>query len=184
MTKFYSGKGDNGYTGRLGKGRLPKNHPLIEAIGTIDEASAALGMARAHSRNAATVELLIEIQRDLYYLMAELSATGENESRFRIIDVDRLGWLEEQFDLINSSLDVPKEFIVPGDSIMGAYFALARNIVRRAERRVMDLHQTENINNPNILPYLNRLSSLCFLLELRENQLAGSSGLTMAKPDR
>jgi cob(I)alamin adenosyltransferase len=184
MAKFYSRSGDDGYTGRLGKGRLPKNHPLIEAIGTIDEASAALGVARAQSQIAATVELVVEVQRDLYYLMAELSATEENASQFRVIDAARLAWLEEQTDLINSLINVPKEFIVPGDSIGGASFALARNIVRRAERRVVELHLTENISNPNILRYLNRLSSLCFLLELQENQLVDSSGHTLAKPDR
>lgn len=184
MAKFYSRSGDDGYTGRLGKGRLPKNHPLIEVIGTIDEASAALGMARAQSQIAATVELVVKVQRDLYFLMAELSATEENASQFRIIDADRLSWLEKQTDLIGSLVDVPEEFIIPGDSPVGAFFALARTIVRRAERRLVELQTTEKISNPNILRYLNRLSSLCFLLELQENQLADSSRHTLAKPDR
>lgn len=181
MDKFYTQKGDDGYTGRLGKGRIPKNHPTIEAIGTIDEASAALGMARAQSQMQDTVDLLLEVQRDLYHLMAELSASKENASKFRVIDGDRLTWLEDKIGSISDSTASPKEFIVPGDSITGATLALARNIVRRAERRVAELHLAGEIENQNILRYLNRLSSLCFVLELQENQSTNSSGLSLAK---
>jgi len=181
MTKFYTQTGDDGYTGRLGKGRLPKNHKIIEAIGTIDEASAALGLARAQIRQPETTDLLLAVQRDLYHLMAELSATEENASRFRVINEERMTWMEAQIDSISSSVNTPKEFIVPGDSTAGAALSLARTIVRRAERRVAELHLAGTIDNPNILPYLNRLSSLCFILELKENQ---SAGLTLAKKDR
>ena len=86
MDKFYTQKGDDGYTGRLGKGRIPKNHQLIEAIGTIDEASAVLGLARAQTQTRETSELLLHVQRDLYHLMAELSATEENVEKFQVID--------------------------------------------------------------------------------------------------
>ena len=181
MYKFYTQKGDDGYTGRLGKGRIPKNHPIIEAIGTIDEASAALGMARAQSQMQDTVDLLLEVQRDLYHLMAELSASKENASKFRVIDAERLTWLEDKIDSISDSTASPKEFIVPGDSITGATLALARNIVRRAERRVAELHLAGEIENQHIMRYLNRLSSLCFVLELQENQSTNSSGLSLAK---
>lgn len=181
MDKFYTQKGDDGYTGRLGKGRLPKDHQIIEAIGTIDEASAALGMARAQSQMQDTVDLLLEVQRDLYHLMAELSASKENASQFRVIDDERLTWLEDKIDSISNSIESPKEFIVPGDSVTGATLALARNIVRRAERRVAELHLAGEIENKNIMRYLNRLSSLCFVMELQENQSTHSSGLSLAK---
>ena len=181
MDKFYTQKGDDGYTGRLGKGRLPKNHQIIEAIGTIDEASAALGMARAQSQMKDIVDLLLEVQRDLYHMMAELSAPKENASKFRVIDGDRLTWLEDKIGSISASIESPREFIVPGDSITGATLALARNIVRRAERRVAELHLAGEIENQKIMPYLNRLSSLCFVLEFQENQSNHSPDLSLAK---
>jgi cob(I)alamin adenosyltransferase len=178
MKKFYTQTGDDGYTSRLGKGRLPKNDSLIEAIGTVDEASAVLGLARAQSQIPDTANLLLEVQRDLYHIMAELSATSENASHFRVIDEARVKWLGEEIDSISSSIEMPKEFIVPGDSSSGAVMSLARSVVRRAERRVAELHNAGNVDNPQILPYLNRLSSLCFVLELRENK---SSNITLAK---
>jgi cob(I)alamin adenosyltransferase len=181
MTKFYTQTGDDGYTGRLGKGRLPKHDQLIEAIGTIDEASAALGLARALSEVPETVDLLLEVQRDLYHLMAELSATKENASQFRAIDEERLSWLEAEIDTISSAIEMPSEFIIPGDTPPGAVLSLARSIVRRAERRVAELQLTGTVENQQILPYLNRLSSLCFVLELKEIK---SSNITLAKKDR
>ena len=183
MSKFYTQTGDDGFTGRLGKGRLPKQHILIEAIGTIDEASAALGLARAQSEAPGSGELLLQVQRDLYHIMAELSATKENASQFRVINSERLIWLESETDALSSSIDTPREFVVPGDTVPGAALAFARNIVRRAERRVAELKQEQGFENPVILPYLNRLSSLCFVLELKENQSTGSTGPTFAKED-
>lgn len=183
MSKFYTQTGDDGYTGRLGKGRLPKYHILIEAVGTIDEASAALGLARAQTQAADTAELILQIQKDLYHIMAELSATKENASQFRVIDAARLAWLESEIDRYSGSIDTPAEFIVPGDTVPGAALAFARTIVRRSERRVAELHQEEEIENPVILPYLNRLSSMCFVLELKENQSTGLAGPTLAKDE-
>lgn len=181
MSKFYTKTGDDGYTGRLGKGRLPKHHILIDAIGSIDEASAALGLARAQIQSPATGELITKVQKDLYHIMAELSATKENASKFRMIEETRLAWLESELDNYSHSVETPAEFIVPGDTVSGAAFAFARTIVRRAERRVAELHRVEEFENPAILPYLNRLSSLCFVLELKENQSMGLGGPTLAK---
>lgn len=178
MAKFYTKTGDDGYTGRLGKGRLAKNDPLIEAIGTVDEATAALGFARAHIKQLDTIETILQVQRDLYHLMAELSATEENAPQFRVVDEQRLAWLESKIDLISSSVETPKEFILPGDTVSGAALSLARTVVRRAERRVAELHLGKTDVNPYILPYLNRLSSLCFILELKENQ---STRISLAK---
>lgn len=180
MKKFYTQSGDDGYTSRLGKGRLPKDDRRIEAIGTIDEASAVLGLVRAQSQDPETADLLLEVQRDLYHLMAELSATSENAGQFRKIDETRVKWLGAKIDAISSLVDMPKEFIVPGDSYPGAVISLARSVVRRAERRVAGLHHAGEVDNPQILPYLNRLSSLCFVLELREYK---SSDITLAKKD-
>ncbi len=183
MPKFYTQTGDDGLTGRLGEGRLPKNHILIEAIGTIDEASAALGVARVQVGAPGLGELLLQVQKDLYHIMAELSATQEHTARFRVIDTEKLSWLESEVDRYSELVAVPREFIVPGDTGPGAALALARTMVRRSERRVAELSQFEDIQNPVILPYLNRLSSLCFVLELYENQSHGVAGPTLAKKD-
>jgi cob(I)alamin adenosyltransferase len=181
MTKFYTKTGDDGSTGRLGKGRLPKNHILIEAVGTIDEASSALGLVRAQITSREIGELILKVQKDLYHIMAELSATPENVAKFRQIEDAHLAWMEAEIERLQETVELPGEFIVPGDTLAGASFSLARTIARRAERRVAELHQLEPVENPAILPYLNRLSSLCFVLELHENQRGGAAGPTLAK---
>jgi len=181
MAKFYTKTGDDGYTGRLGEGRLPKHHILIDAIGTIDEASSALGFARALVGAKTTEQLILALQKDLYHIMAELSATPDNAEKFRVVDAKRLAWLEDQIERYNLAVESPREFIVPGDTKSGAALALARTVVRRAERRISELNQVEPIINTAVLPYLNRLSSLCFVLELYENQSAGTAGPTLAK---
>ena len=178
---FYTAKGDDGTTGLLGEGRVPKYHVRMEAIGALDEASAALGLARAQCSARQTAPILLVTQRDLYKLMAEVAATPENAQRFHFIDETRVGWLEEQTDELSKIVEMPKEFILPGDTLGGAALSLARAIVRRAERCVVSLFDEEEVINPDLQRYLNRLSSLCFVLELLENQNAGKK-TTLAKP--
>jgi cob(I)alamin adenosyltransferase len=181
MSQFYTRTGDDGYTGLLGEGRVPKYHPRMEAIGTIDEASAALGVARAGSHLPQVTDILLAVQRDLYHIMAEIAAMPANAQRFRVVQADRVAWLEYQIDALTRQVEIPGEFILPGDSPCGASLALARTTVRRAERRVAELVHTDLLENMALLHYLNRLSSLAFLLELLENQAAGSPGPTIAK---
>jgi cob(I)alamin adenosyltransferase len=181
MNQFYTRKGDDGFTGLLGEGRAAKFDPRIEAIGSVDEATAALGLARAISQAAQTGPLLLMVQRDLYGLMAEVAATPENAARFRSIDATRVAWLEAQVDEISQQVEIPREFIVPGDCPAGAAMAVARTAVRRAERRVVQLFHEGGLENAELLHYLNRLSSLCFVLELLENRASGQSKPTLAK---
>jgi cob(I)alamin adenosyltransferase len=181
MPKFYTRNGDDGTTGYLGAGRLPKNHPRIETVGAVDEATAALGLARSLCQAPATGALLLAVQRDFYYLMGEIAAGPENAARFRQIDSTRLAWLEEQLQAVGSQVTPPGEFIVPGDSPAGAALALARTVVRRAERRAAALHFSGELENPALLAYLNRCSSLCFVLELLENQAFGKTAPTLMK---
>jgi cob(I)alamin adenosyltransferase len=175
MAPFYTRAGDAGDTGLLGDGRVPKFDSRIEALGAVDEATAALGLARASAQAPQSAPLLLEVQRDLYKLMAEVSATPENARKFRAIDEARMQWLETQANLLSASVPIPNQFIVPGENPASAAMALARTIVRRAERRVAELYQQGELENPHLLAYLNRLSSLCFVLELLENQQAGQS---------
>jgi cob(I)alamin adenosyltransferase len=180
---FYTTAGDDGMTGLLGEGRVPKYHARMEALGALDEASAALGVARAQAQAKESAPILLQAQRDLYKLMAEVSATPENADRFHHIDSARVAWLEEQADALSKITTMPDQFILPGDTAGGAALSLARAIVRRAERRVVALYDEKEIPNPDLQRYLNRLSSLCFVLELLENQRAGvSTSLAKEKP--
>jgi cob(I)alamin adenosyltransferase len=181
MAKLYTRSGDDGYTGLLGDARVAKYHLRPEAVGTIDEASAALGVARTFCRSDISQALLLVAQRDLYHIMAEVSATQENAERFRGVGEERVLWLEQRTDEITTQVDMPVEFIVPGDSQAGALLSLARTVVRRAERKVAELVHIGELENAELLRYLNRLSSLCFVLELLENQLTGKSSPTLAK---
>lgn len=181
MNKFYTTKGDEGYTGLLGKERVPKYHPKIEAIGAIDEATAALGLARSLTTSPETASILLSMQRDFYLLMGEIAAGKENAERFHAIGADKVAWEEAQIDQIGSQVKMPKDFIVPGNSQAGAAIAMARTIVRRAERLTAVLLHKEEIENRELYRYLNRASSLCFILELYEYSISSVSAPTMAK---
>ncbi len=173
MTDFYSRTGDDGFTGMLGEGRIPKYHPRAEAIGVIDEASAALGMARTLCQDALSNDIIVAVQKDLYKMMAELSATPENAAKFRSVQSTHVQRLEGEIEKISAMIEKPHDFILPGDSKAGAALDLARTIVRRAERRAAGLYHSGEMTNAVILQYLNRLSSLCFVLEILENRAAG-----------
>jgi cob(I)alamin adenosyltransferase len=177
---FYTSKGDDGTTNLLGEGRVAKYHARIEAVGTLDESTAALGLARAQCLDPRSGPILLEAQRDLYKLMAEVASTPENAQKFHFIDAARVKWLEEQTDALSETIEMPREFILTGDSLSGAALSLARAIIRRAERRVVELYDEQEVINPDLQRYLNRLSSLCFVLELVENTAAGHR-TTLAK---
>jgi cob(I)alamin adenosyltransferase len=178
---FYTRLGDDGYTGLLGAGRVPKYAPRPEAYGSIDEASAALAVARSQAGSKDTRATLVAVQRDLYHVMAEVAAAPEQAERFRKIDESRIRWLEAETEGFAARVEVPKEFVVFGDAQAGAALDLARTIVRRAERRVAWLAHHGELSNPDLLRYLNRLSSLCFVLALWEDQQAGMAGPRLAK---
>jgi cob(I)alamin adenosyltransferase len=181
MTKFYTQTGDDGYTGLLGEGRAPKYNQRIEAIGALDEANAALGIARSICLVQSTASILLAAQKDLYYIMAEIAALPENASKFRKISVDHVEWLESQIDDLSDKISIPDGFIVPGDSKSGAVIDMARTIIRRAERHIAYLFHQKEVENRELLRYMNRLSSLCFVLELLEIQASGFSTPTLAK---
>lgn len=179
--RFFTGNGDNGTTGLLGEGRVSKNHLRIEALGCLDETSAALGLARSLTQDERITGVVLQIQRELYQLMAEVAATPENAEQFRSINAGHVQWLEQQADELSEEIELPREFIVPGDTIAGGAFSLARAICRRAERRVVELKEQDELSNPHLVPYLNRLSSLCFVLELYETQVNNKKRPTLAK---
>lgn len=179
--QLYTRTGDDGYTGLLGEGRVAKYTAQPEACGTVDEASSVLGLCRATVRSEGARELLLRAQRDLYHMMAELASTQQAAPRFRAIDAARVAWLEKKTDALTGLIVLPREFVVPGDSLPAAYLDLARTVTRRAERVVVRLLHDGIIENAELVRYLNRLSSLLFVLALYENALAGVSQVTLAK---
>jgi cob(I)alamin adenosyltransferase len=178
---WYTGAGDDGMTSLLGDAQVPKHHLQPQAFGTVDEASAALGLARAFSQIAEIRQVLLTVQRDLYHVMSELAATAEAATRFTKIDQEKVDWLENQTDAFGARIAMPREFVVPGDTRAGAFLDLARTIVRRAERITVKLCDKDLCHNPAILPYLNRLSSLCFVLARFEDQAGNQGPVTLAK---
>lgn len=179
--KLYTRSGDEGYTGLLGPDRVPKYDPRIAASGDVDEASAALGLARSMAASAEVRAVLLETQRDLYHLMAEVAAAPAAADQFRYIDPNCVARLEARTEAFSATLPPLTEFVVPGDSLAGAALHLARTVVRRAERQVARLLHDGALTNPELLRYLNRLSSLCFVLALVEDRAAGVDRATPAK---
>jgi cob(I)alamin adenosyltransferase len=181
MPIFYTRNGDDGYTGLLGKNRVPKYDLIPETLGMLDEVMAVIGLARSVSLTQLSSPILIQIQRDLYDMMAEISASPENADQFKKIDTKNVNWLEMQIDEISKRVDLPLDFILPGDTQSGATFALARTITRRAERQVARIFHGGLMKNNDILRYINRLSSLCYILEIYETKQGGKKIPTRAK---
>jgi cob(I)alamin adenosyltransferase len=169
LTRIYTRGGDSGDTS-LGDGaRVPKHALRVAAYGTVDEANAAIGIARLHV-DAESDELLGRIQNDLFDLGADL-CTPEGGRRaagaLRIVPA-QTERLEREIDAINATLAPLESFILPGGSAAAAHLHLARTVVRRAERLVSELAQAESVN-PEALKYLNRLSDHLFVLGRRLN---------------
>lgn len=149
----------------MGGQRVSKSGPRPEAYGTLDEASSALGMARATARKAKTKEIIMRIQQDLVLLGAELATVPEDTPKFDYQitskDVERLEqWIEE----LQRGVVIKKEFVYPGDTLSGAAIDLGRTIIRRAERKTVGLLHQKIITNPDVLRFLNRLADLLFVL--------------------
>jgi cob(I)alamin adenosyltransferase len=171
LTRIYTRGGDRGETS-LGDGSRVAKHALrVEAFGTVDEANAAIGLARLHiGDNTEADAMLARIQNDLFDLGADL-CTPEDGSRaagaLRIVaaQVERL---EGEIDAMNAALRPLDSFILPGGTPAAAHLHLARTVTRRAERLVCALAAAEQVN-PEAIKYLNRLSDHLFVLGRRLN---------------
>lgn len=183
QTILYTGQGDEGYTSLLGKDKVPKYDLRPEAYGTVDEAGACLGLVRADpTASRRTAELVLAVQRDLWTLMGEL-ATAPGVELPRRLSADRVTWLETEIDNLGQAFPPLNQFVLPGDTMIGARLDVARTVVRRAERCVVKLLHEEWLANREIIRYLNRLSSLLFALARYEEHLAGKE-TTLAKKSK
>lgn len=163
--KVYTKTGDDGTTGLLYGGRVPKNSPLPVAYGGVDEAQAALGVVRAElAADDELAPLLVAIMRDLWVLMAELATLPENRSKLTpgatLVTAAMVDALETHIDEISGRFDPPTEFVVPGQNRVAALLDVARTVVRRAERDALVAAAPDSL----VVPYLNRLSDLAWTL--------------------
>ena len=161
LNKIYTRTGDRGTAGLVDGSRVSKSSLRMTAIGEVDEANAAIGVAIAALDEGPVADQLLEIQNDLFDLGADVATPGEVEGALRIVgsQVERL---EHDIDVMNAGLAPLESFILPGGSAGVAALHLSRTIVRRAERAAVALNEAEPLN-PQLLAYLNRLSDHLFV---------------------
>jgi cob(I)alamin adenosyltransferase len=170
--KIYTARGDQGATDLLGE-RVTKDDPRIDLLGDLDEANSSIGFARSLARVTQANGMLIAAQRDLYQVMAELAFVDTTRPDSLRFEASRVAWLEDQIAAVEATVTLPREFVVPGDTPSGAAMDVARTVIRRAERQAVALASAGGIGNPEIVRYLNRLSSLLFILARAEDAQGG-----------
>ena len=163
--KIYTRAGDDGTTGLLYGGRVRKDSPVPAACGDVDEAQAAIGLARAGAEPGSELDgLLVDLERDLWVLMAELATAPEHRDRLvggrTLVTADMVAALEPLIDDVTGRFEMPREFVLPGQTPVAAALDLARAVVRRAERSALAVAPPGS----SIVPYLNRLSDLLWTL--------------------
>jgi cob(I)alamin adenosyltransferase len=170
-----AGTGDDGSTGLLGGGRARKDDPRIEAYGTIDEASSAVGLAKSLSPHARVRSICEELQRGLYSLGAELATNPDSATSFARTTEEAVARLDALIVELEGSVTMPDGFILPGATPASGALDLARAVTRRAERRCVALEGAGGLANNEVRRWLNRLSLLLFVLGRYEEALAGST---------
>ena len=154
-----TGRGDDGTTTLLGSGRLAKDDARITVLGDVDEASSFLGLARAEPGSEGKVgDLLLEMQRLLYRIMGDVAMPKEDN----FVGADDLKLVEDALVEWRERTEIPKEFVVPGETRLGALLDVSRSVVRRAERSLVSAGYHEE--HPDALRAVNRLSDLLFIL--------------------
>lgn len=175
-----AGSGDDGTTGLLGGGRAPKDDARLEAYGTVDEASSALGLGKALTRSEHVKAICEEIQQGLYRLGAELATNPAAKGKFPRAEGADVERLEELMAELEAETPMPRGFVLPGTTPSSAALDLSRTVMRRAERMAVRLARQGGLQNPHALRWLNRVSLLLFVLARYEEHSAG----TEARPAR
>lgn len=169
--------GDKGDTGLLYGGRVPKDDPRVEAYGTVDEAVSAMGLARSLSAYSRVKDILLATQKEMFTVGAELATDIQHyekfDAHFKRVTAVQVDHLEQIIKDIEAEINMPPTFIVPGATPGAAALDLARTIVRRAERRAVDLQRNGMLSNIEIIRYLNRLSDMVYTLARYETRETG-----------
>ena len=167
--RIYTRKGDTGTTGLLyGGDRISKADLRTDAYGTTDEAVSALGLARAALAGGPLTELIVRLQRELFVVGAELATSVDRRGRLTpgatLVTAEMTTALEREIDALEADHPMPAEFVLPGETLAGAALDLARSTVRRAERRAVALTADGGLPDSQVVPYLNRLADLLFVI--------------------
>ncbi len=173
--RIYTRKGDTGTTGLLfGGARVSKADLRTDAYGTTDEAVSALGLARAaigaatDRTEAQLATLIVRLQRELFVVGAELATHVDRRQKLTDgvtrVTPEMVIELEAEIDALEAGHEMPVEFVLPGESMTGASLDLARTSVRRAERRTVQLQNEGGLPDSQVVPYLNRLADLLFVM--------------------
>ena len=184
LNKIYTRTGDDGTTGLVDGSRTPKTDPRMAAIGDVDEANSAIGVAIVALGAGTLVEALTRIQNDMFDLGADLATPGDDfapgEMTLRVVPA-QVAWLEQEIDAMNAHMPPLTSFILPGGTAGAAAVHLARAIVRRAERSAVAAGERASVAhgaiNPQAIAYLNRLSDFLFVAARYVNQNAGGDVL-------
>jgi cob(I)alamin adenosyltransferase len=172
--KIYTRRGDDGTTGLLFGGRVAKDSELPSAYGAVDEAQAALGLARASAERGSELDRhLVDLEADLWVLMAELATDPANRAKLtaeqNLVTAGMVSALEQRIDELSARFEPPTEFVVPGGTVTGAQLDVARTVVRRAERDVLRAlaalaGRGTPVDDSHVVAYLNRLSDLLWTM--------------------
>lgn len=171
MSRIATGTGDEGETSLFGGQRVSKTDPAVEAYGTIDELNATLGLLHAAFEEPSDLERLERLQRELFAIGAELATPEGGDTRVQDRHVERL---EDRLDRLEEELPAMQTFVLPAGSEKAARFHHARAVCRRAERRLVALHESQaGPVRETVRVYLNRLSDLLFLEARRQAHAHG-----------
>ncbi|MFQ5827770.1 MAG: cob(I)yrinic acid a,c-diamide adenosyltransferase [Candidatus Methylomirabilia bacterium] len=176
MVKIYTKKGDEGQTSLFGGQRIAKCDLRPEAYGTLDEACAVLGVVRVETEDDELRAVIHLVQEDLFLLGAELATAPEDRDRLQVsqITAEHTARLESLIDERLTKIELPRAFIIPGSSsYIPSLLDWARAVIRRGERRAVELRDADLLDNPEVLKYLNRLADLIFVLARDQEAVAG-----------
>ncbi|MCC6269836.1 MAG: cob(I)yrinic acid a,c-diamide adenosyltransferase [Microbacteriaceae bacterium] len=171
MSRVYTKTGDDGTTGQLFGGRISKGSELVEALGDIDEAVSALGVARAECNDDRMAGILLSVQREMFIVGADLSVNPQHRDRLKpgvsLVESGMVSRLEDLIDELTEEQPLEPVFLVPGTTPLEAKLDFARTVVRRAERHTLRAKDAGHPVSEHAQRYLNRLSDLVFVLARR-----------------
>jgi len=157
--------GDGGETSLFGKDRVRKTDPRIEALGDLDETQAVIGLARSLAPRSSLGRVLLELQRGLYLVMAEVATPREDLARLKErLNIAAVARLDEVLEALKKTTPIEGRFVIPGENRISAGLDHARTVARRAERHVVECADEGYVSGDDLLPWLNRLSDVLFVL--------------------